>query len=77
MADKMNSCRFLITGGLGFIGLHTVEHLLKLGHSVRILDSNLADNPLPEYCIINSQQTQLNIKITGDINKSVELIFAS
>ena len=77
MADKMNSCRFLITGGLGFIGLHTVEHLLKLGHSVRILDSNLADNPLPEYCIINSQQTQLNIKTTGDINKSVELIFAS
>ena len=44
MVDKM----ILVTGGLGFIGLHTVEHLLKLGNSVRILDSNLTDNPLPK-----------------------------
>jgi len=30
--------KFLVTGGLGFIGSHIAEHLLEAGHSVRILD---------------------------------------
>jgi len=31
--------RVLVTGGAGFIGSHTVDHLLERGHSVRILDA--------------------------------------
>jgi dTDP-L-rhamnose 4-epimerase len=31
--------RVLITGGAGFIGSHTADALLRLGHEVRVLDS--------------------------------------
>ena len=31
--------RILVTGGAGFIGSHTVDKLIQLGHEVRILDS--------------------------------------
>src|SRR5215467_14364567 len=30
--------RYLITGGAGFIGSHTADELVRLGHSVAVLD---------------------------------------
>lgn len=40
--------KYVITGGLGFIGLHLVERLTAEGHSVRILDPGLPKKKLPE-----------------------------
>ena len=31
--------RVLVTGGAGFIGSHTVDHLIASGYEVRILDN--------------------------------------
>lgn len=47
--------RVLVTGGAGFIGSHSVDHLLALGHEVRIVDdlssghaANVAAHPAVE-----------------------------
>lgn len=39
--------RILITGGLGFIGSHIVDHFIQNGNDVTIID-NLSSNVLPE-----------------------------
>ncbi len=39
--------KILITGGLGFIGSHIVDHFIKNGNDVTIID-NLTSNVLPE-----------------------------
>jgi nucleoside-diphosphate-sugar epimerase len=42
----MKNKKILITGGLGFIGIHCVEKWNKLGYDVTIID-NLSSNALP------------------------------
>lgn len=36
--------RFLVTGGLGFIGFHMSKYLEKLGYEVCVVDSNVTSN---------------------------------
>jgi UDP-glucuronate 4-epimerase len=38
--------RYVVTGGLGFIGYHTTDALLRQGHSVVVID-DLSDAPYP------------------------------
>ena len=38
----------LITGGAGFIGSHLVERLVRLNHTVVVLDNLLRGNKLPK-----------------------------
>src|SRR5215813_5926534 len=37
--------RYLVTGGAGFIGSHLVDHLVALGHRVRVLDDLSTGRP--------------------------------
>jgi len=44
--------RVLVTGGLGFIGRHTVDLLIKTGYEVTVLDNlerQVHQGKMPEY----------------------------
>jgi dTDP-L-rhamnose 4-epimerase len=62
--------RVLVTGGAGFIGSHTVDHLLEKGYQVRILDNlQLRVHPRgsPSYL---SPEAEL---IVGDVAKRSDM----
>ena len=66
MTKKLN---ILVTGGAGFIGSHTVDALIKLGHSVTVVD-NLITGKQEN---INSRAQFINCDITN--KRQIDRIF--
>jgi dTDP-glucose 4,6-dehydratase len=59
--------KFLVTGGLGFIGSHFVELLLKNSHSVFVVDKlTYAANPLN---LNNESKSLINLKVIDIANE--------
>lgn len=67
---------YLVTGGAGFIGSHIAEHLLKTGHSVRIVD-NLITGKTEYLDYLKSLNGDLSIHLTSITDfESLPPIFA-
>ena len=58
--------KVLVTGGLGFIGSHTVHMLLQRGHQVLILD-NLSNSRIETFERINTMTRNKAHFIQGDV----------
>lgn len=66
MGKKVTKKTILVTGGTGYIGSHTVLHLIEAGYAVVILDnlSNSSKNVLQRIVSLTSNQP---VFIEGDI----------
>jgi UDP-glucose 4-epimerase len=74
----LNKKIFLVTGGAGFIGSHTVEYIISRGYKVRIIDnltggtlnnlSSLKNNKNLEIIIKDIKKLDLNSKFFKDIH---------
>ena len=62
--------RILVTGGAGFIGSHTVDALLKAGHSVRVMDALEppvhAKREWPEYMAPEAELVLGDVRVKED-----------
>ena len=65
--------QILVTGGLGYIGSHTVLKLIESGYFVIILD-NLSNSKVEIYDTLKSISNSTNIKLyIGDVNDGIIL----
>ncbi len=65
---------FLVTGGAGFIGSHVVEHLLRDGHRVRVLDNFSSGRR--EHLTFAKADSRLEI-IEGDLRDAGAVVAAA
>lgn len=67
--------KVLVTGGAGFIGSHTVDRLLKIGYSVRILDNLQKPVHLkgkPSYIPVDAEFILGDVRDRDTIEKALE-----
>ena len=67
--------RVLITGGAGFIGSHTADGLIDIGHTVRILDSlepRVHRGGVPEYLPPEAEFIKGDVRNRDDLKHSLQ-----
>ncbi|KAA9371157.1 NAD-dependent epimerase/dehydratase family protein [Ochrobactrum quorumnocens] len=65
--------RFLVLGGFGFIGRHTVRALLKAGHAVRVFDRSAPSLDVLEQSFDNLENLEV---VTGDFTQKQDITAA-
>jgi len=70
--------KVLVTGGLGFVGSHLVDHLCEIGHTVTVIDNLCSDSssrsyirPDVEYWIDDIR----NINLAKFVGRSFDVIY--
>lgn len=68
------SC-YLVTGGAGFIGSHTVDHLLSKGHDVRVLDNlqpRVHPHGKPDYMPAEAEFVEGDVADERDLRRALD-----
>ncbi len=67
--------RILVTGGAGFIGSHTVDKLIELGHEVRVLDNldeQVHQGKKPDYMNPRAEYIFEDIRNEDALRKAIQ-----
>ena len=62
----------LVTGGAGFIGSHVVDALLAEGFQVRVLDSLLAHEQVPDYLPAGVDFVEGDVRDPGIVRRALD-----
>jgi len=72
----------LVTGGCGFIGSHIVDRLIELGHNVKVIDDESAEenakfyhNPKARYYKLDISKDDCSYCFGGDDGRSMDYVF--